>query len=247
MASKRTTREAKSIKKYEDDLIDRLGDPGLVTGGRQADRGNFPAKYLSKQEREKALQLKEEYLLRKGAKLGVNNVNVNYTPDAEDIKIWIKKDEELNLFNFEKWLELKMLSHPNLYNQKWVRTVYPEYYEKRLELIDQHLDIQKKIAMIKLYGGPRDKEDLMFIWAIENNEIMIPDRVAFDTSKIEKADQSRGFLNIHRWADYKGGMTRDSKPGLFNAIFTADGVKQASANRTPSTAYDLSGAGLYDP
>jgi hypothetical protein len=168
-----------------------------ISKGVQFSNDTFPAKYFEEQEDEKLLRLKEDFIAgtaKRISGLGGDKVSVNYTPDQKDAKVWLRKTDEARLMHFEQWFEHKNKGDKSLATMKLMRELYPEYFERRIQLIDQHTHIQKKLAVMKLYGGPRTKEDLKLLYLLENDLISQPDKVAFDTTPNAKNIQ-RGLLN----------------------------------------------------
>jgi hypothetical protein len=83
-----------------------------------------------------------------------------------------------------------------------VRKLYPEYFEKRRKLIEKKLDIERRIAMIKLFGI-RSQEDLLFVYALYNGQIEIPKKLVFDTTYSDTDNEkewTRGWLNYKQFA-----------------------------------------------
>lgn len=183
--------EGAAITKMADDWEDQ------ISKGVQFSNDTFAAKYFDEQEDEKMLRLTEDFVAGTAQRIvakGGAGVSVNYTPDQKYQKVWLRKTDEARLMHFEQWFEKKNKGDQSLATMKLMRELYPEYFERRIQLIDQHTHIQKKLAVMKLYGGPRSKDDLKLLYLLENDLISQPDKVAFDTTPDVKNLQ-RGLLN----------------------------------------------------
>lgn len=167
--------------------------------GMAHDDLHFPYQPYEEQEAEKTLRLKQALIASRAyehSTAGRDNVRVQDVIDEKEMNIWIQKSEESQLLDFDAFIEQNYLQGNELYNQKLIRELYPEYYERRLKLIDQHTAIQRELAHMKLYGGPRSKEDLRLLYLLSTNQISVPDKVAFDTTREDDARiYLRGYLN----------------------------------------------------
>lgn len=167
--------------------------------GMAHDDTHFPYQPYEEQEAEKTLRLKQALIAARSVEhsgAGRNNVLVQDVIDEKEMNIWIQKSEESQLLDFDAFIETNYLGGNDLYKQKLIRELYPEYYERRLKLIDQHTAIQRELAHMKLYGGPRSKEDLRLLYLLSTGQISVPTQVAFDTTR--EADAKiylRGYFN----------------------------------------------------
>lgn len=163
----------------------------------------------------------ERYL---GKDNGDGPLQTFYTPTEDDINVLLRKDQEKELLNFEAFLQNYFdLSNP--IHQKLLREIYPNYFERRLDVIRESLTLQEKIAKLKLFG-PQTKEDIFFIYAIINGDIEIPDTVVFnlDQGATPAGHFNRGFFNVKRWTaeaqKTRTGLGRDWNQGLFGPLAT---------------------------
>lgn len=194
---------------------------------------HFPYQPYEEQEAEKKLRLKLALIAARSAEhdaAGRGNVRVQDVIDEKEMNIWIQKSEESQLLDFDAFIETNYLTGNNLYNQKLIRELYPEYYERRLKLIDQHTAIQRELAHMKLYGGPRSKEDLRLLYLLSTGQISVPTQVAFDTTR--EADEKiylRGYLNAKTFFD-DNVLRQTQAAGKFDAktFVRSGGYKQST-------------------
>lgn len=199
MSSKATQREASELGKYGDQLVDKHDAGPIVIND-----GTLPAQYYSRKDLEKKYLFKQKYL----NELARNNPNVQhfYQPTDDEIQHQITKQREHEHVAFESWLS-QVFDPANPMEAQTLYEMYPGFFDKRMDEVDRHLALQRKIAEVK-NRGPTTKEDLYFLFQLDNNKIPIPTRPAFETGQNRRAQlnvdkRAYGALNIRRWV-YEG-------------------------------------------
>lgn len=129
------------------------------------------AVYYKDSEAEKRQQFKREYVKKVGQKLDKNQVP--YIVSEGEIDLAYEKERGFEQYAFEKWLAASFPPNHPIYG-KLVREWFPGFYDKREELIDDQLMLQKRAAMIKLFG-PRSKDDILFMYSINKGDLKVPD------------------------------------------------------------------------
>jgi hypothetical protein len=200
MASQMTESDAREVKRTLEQNEATYDDGAIQPpGGISENEAGFPAKYFSKKEDEKRVRLLQsyhQYLGSKNAGLGLRTI---YTPTEADYNVLFRKDAEKELLNFESFIQ-NYFDLTNPIHQRLLRELYPNYFERRLEVIRESLSAQEKVARLKLFG-PQTKEDIFFLYALYNGDIHLPDHVAFDTSEADlRKTFKRGYLNYYRWS-----------------------------------------------
>jgi len=76
--------------------------------------------------------------------------------------------------------------------------MYPEYYQKRLEMIDYNAEIQKRFAKLKLLV-PQNKDDLWLLYNYHQGRIVPDGRALWDPDPQTVGDLNRGLLNLHNF------------------------------------------------
>ncbi len=179
-----------------------VGGDGVADSATRGGQGKpaqnvFPAKYFSRKDDEKKVRLLQEYTASLNSEGRLPTI---YAPTENDMNVLMRKDAEKELVNFEGFLQ-DYFDVDNPIHQKLLFDLYPNYFYRRWEAVEQKLKIQEKIAHLKLFG-PQKTEDVMFMYALHNGDIEIPTSVVFDTTQNSKQNQdhfNRGFLNVHHW------------------------------------------------
>lgn len=254
-ASNQTTAEGAQIDRYVKGLHEFLPDRSVATDTppRNAlpnDYG-FRAKYHKVYDDEKRLRTEDEYVAQA-------NIQRTYPVDVnKHLEIAERKEKELQLRQFDDWLQQFF----NIYDpahQRILRELEPEFYQRRWEVIEDHLETQRMIARIKLFGV-QTKEDLMFCFAIRQGFIQLPQGTAFDTRQGGPADERMtGLLNFKEWirstffargdlplfdgvgnptaAPTAGGLDRTA-PGKYQLGATDVAVRHIRNNPAPGFSY----------
>jgi hypothetical protein len=202
MSSEFTQRDAENVTEAQENLR-KLGE--RQAEAQQLNPGRFPAHYFAKKKDEERVRLIQNYVkfLNSPGQLSdetKGGVAALYTPTEDDIRVIERKDQEKRLVNFEGFLE-HFFDLKNPIHQKLLNDVYPQYYDRRLEIINDNLKLQEKMARLKLYG-PQTQEDIFFLYALWQGDIEIPDTLAnsLDTKVFDDEKYRRGMFNVKRWA-----------------------------------------------
>lgn len=188
-------------------------EAGQSGTGNQAE---FPVPYFEEQEREKKAYDKIRYAPKFAKDMssidGGKNVQTVVTPTWEMLDVYKQKEEEAALAEYEQWLGMNYLglydangnARPNqqidISKIKLVQELFPDYFERRLAQIDRNIEIQRKAAQIRLFGVPRSKEDLEFLYLQEKGYIEIPTNLPYETGTAKATgDRKRGVFNMRRF------------------------------------------------
>lgn len=207
MATDYTERDAKEVKQVLEGVEKSFEKPSTaIKAGRPDDVGHFPANYFAKKDDEKRVRLVQDYSawLKEG-----KGLNTLYVPTEDDINVLLRKDQEKELLNFETFIQ-EYFDLTNPIHQKLVRELYPNYFERRLDVIRETLSLQERLAKIKLLGM-QTKEDVFFVYGLMNGDIKIPNEVVFNLDKQQSdANKSfnRGFFNFKKWAGPTSKVTK---------------------------------------
>ena len=208
----------------------KAGDPNGV--------GHFPANYFAKKDDEKRVRLVQDY----SRWLGDTGLRTMYVPTEDDVNVLLRKDQEKELLNFETFIQ-EYFDLANPIHQKLVRELYPNYFERRLDVIRETLSLQEKLAKVKLLGM-QTKEDVFFVYGLINGDIKIPTDVVFNLDakqKDAKDNFRRGVFNSKTWA----GPTNKIQKGLGETkgegIFAKGEGKVQSGGKAPGIADLFSG------
>lgn len=203
MSSEFTQRDAENVAEAQEKLR-KLGERQFEA--QPLTDGQFPAHYFAKKKDEERVRLIQEYIrfLNQPGQLtdaGKGGVAALYTPTEDDIRVIERKDQEKRLVQFEGFLE-KHFNMKNPMHQKLLNDIYPQYYDRRLEIINDNLKLQEKMARLKLYG-PQTQEDIFFLFALYQGDIELPTTLAsdLDTKPFNEQRYVRGMFNAKKWAN----------------------------------------------
>lgn len=239
MASEETEVDARRIKGVVEEAENNMkrdevylpGGPGKNGEGKAA-QNVFPAKYFARKDDEKKVRLLQEYTAALNTQGRLPTI---YAPTESDMNVLMRKDAEKELMNFEGFLQ-NYFDVDNPIHQKLLYDLYPRYFERRWDVVKEKLQIQEKIAKLKLMG-PQTTEDMMFMYALHNGDIEIPSSVVFDTKQDTAANETRfkrGFFNIHHWTSKPQYAGRVGE----NPFWSANGVA-ASVEPTDASVSNL--------
>lgn len=194
-----------------------------IKAGNPNDAGHFPANYFAKKDDEKRVRLVQDYSRWLGSKDG-GELKTLYVPTEDDVNVLLRKDQEKELLNFETFIQ-EYFDLANPIHQKLVRELYPNYFERRLDVIRETLSLQERIAKIKLLGM-QTKEDVFFVYGLMNGDIKLPDEVVFNLDKEQSEatkNFNRGFLNFKKWAGPTSKITKGLGETRGAGIFSVEG------------------------
>jgi hypothetical protein len=159
----------------------------------------YPRKFFSRPDAEK----------RKNARLGLAaGMASDLSSDAgimygqvtdEDVNFQLTRENEVDLINFEQWLsQLFDPNDPNL--SRLLGSMYPEYFDRRMEVIEEKIEMQKRLARLTLLG-PQNRDDLWLLYNINQGRVPIDETAAFiPPTEDKRGDYRRGMFNFKQLA-----------------------------------------------
>jgi hypothetical protein len=202
--SKKTVREANALNQRVQADTDAFRKPQVLpttNAGKTAAADSMPAQYFDHNNGARKVAVAQKYaqdLVQEFAGNAQNHVHpsVSYSPTKEEIDLVLQRENELQVAAFEKFIRDRFnVNDPH--DARIIRELWPTYFEKRLKEVDNHLEIQRRIARIKLMGV-LTTEDLMFLYAIASQKIKIPTTPAFNLAADAEQRLQRGMLNPRR-------------------------------------------------
>lgn len=186
MPSKKAAADAKAaskrIRKEHEEFTDRgvlLKQDNIAPGNPHpgdAYKANFPAQYFNKDKMEDKWQAWQ-------AAIGTFTAD-DYDPanpnklfkrpemPKEFVSLLERKRQQEELLAIEQWLFKTFdLSDPLVV--RYVNELYPDYLQRRQEQLEKDIDIMKRLAMIRLQGGPRSKDDLLLKYMVDNGIVKV--------------------------------------------------------------------------
>lgn len=140
---------------------------------------------------------------------------------------WARRKRETEAYaNFQAWFarNFDKMSPPQ---KEMAKKLFPRFYQERLRQLDRTVELQRKLAKLKLLG-PEDSNDLMLQYAAEAgfiesdplHTILHPEEAAKQKDMAKKRERyGRGLLNPRRLArgDWGTGARKDNAEGIFGA------------------------------
>lgn len=183
MPSKKAASDAKAaskqIRKEHGEFTDRgvLLEQAPPHGTGVADRykANFPAQYFNENKWEHKWNNWKAAIDTFTTDDIANAANPNQIfrrPEMpkELVSMLEQKRQQEELLAIEQWL-YKTFDLSNPLVVRYVNELYPDYLQRRQEQLNKDIDIMKRLAMIRLQGGPRSKDDLLLKYMIDNHII----------------------------------------------------------------------------
>lgn len=152
------------------------------------------------------------------SELGAEQNNWTVPLTDRDIEYILQKRDQLEKANFDSWAGQKFdLTDPA--QVALFKQICPEYFERRKQVIETQVEIQRRVALLKLLGIT-SMDDLRLAWAIETGRVKPLDVSVSDPAKWrEEAEKEetgfvKGFYSLIGWLlNDKGGRKRvDSNP-----------------------------------
>lgn len=284
MASKEAKKVDRTIRKHEDSADPNaiIMDPGRKpltheNVGESANAGNklrkqdgvdeqFPTNELgAKDPRDEIMS--EKLALQDPVYPGVTPFGQLVAKDSDFEWLRRKREAEADA-NFQAWFaqNFDKMSPPQ---KDMAKKLFPRFYQERLRQLDRTVELQRKIAKLKLLG-PENAQDLMLQYAAEAgfiesdplHAILHPEEAAKQRAAAERRQRyGRGLLNPRRLARGDWGTQARKKnaedifgeeriPGGENAAYNL-GVGKAGFSAFGNTSSNYADANaeqksLYD-
>ena len=192
--------------------IDRIVGTPVTTFGfadEEGQRRGFPAQYQSMETppiTEKARVYKR---IRDLSGLP-EEPHIAMTFGDSDVQAWKDKEKMLQQVQFDDWLTTHYDPFNNPAEANWLQSIYPEYFEARVEENKALHELQAQYTTIEIQG-PKSKEDLYLLWRMENDKLLWQRVTGKAGSKpvTPESRYKRGLLNraeLIRQKKVKGDM-----------------------------------------
>lgn len=159
--------------------------PALNTIYKGGEASEFPARYYEPDPSDDVATLKGQ----------LASASRPAPVTDSDIAMILRKRAAVEVAKQENWFQNSWqfnASDPN--KQRWAQSVFPEYFARREQVIDEQTMLQNALAKIKL-RGPRSREDIDLLYAIDMG-IVQPDTNAIWNIKGTDLDKPRrGLFN----------------------------------------------------
>lgn len=170
-------------------------------GGGDPERANeFPVRINKpNRPRDSRMRLKAQYATQwKDGGAGAVNLGEPHLNDS-DLQAFGDIEKQKQIVSFESWLA-SYLNMSDPATAKLVDDIMPEYWEKRMEVIENQAELQKNLALIRL-RGPQSKKDFMVLYMLNTGQLPLPRGSVFEPAQwsYNNEDFTRGMLNPRRY------------------------------------------------
>ncbi len=176
-----------------------------VVGGRPTTgaAAEFPAQYFTKSEIEDRLDVyKKAHQQFVGD--GADKLFAKAQMPDDLVKWMHDKQTQEELAKFEDWLMRSFdLNDPLVV--RMLNEMYPDYLERRLEQLDSDADMMKRLAKLRLQGGPKSREDLLLGYLLASGQVNVDRLLTKNLIFPAREDPNdgmirRGWFNPRKWA-----------------------------------------------
>ena len=214
MATSSTVSDGKSLAKETKKLQSQFQKPDRLEENNKDGTGapNFPARYFPDSDMPNKIEAYKAAWQNFAKGDGDTALFQKPVMPKELVRYIEGRQEQETLLKFEEWLFKTFdFSDPNVV--RYVHELYPDYMERRLSQLDADISLMKRLAKIRLQGGPQSREDLQLRFAIDaglidtkqlDRSIIWPDA---KTGETEESIVTRGWWNprLHVGTNYKAG------------------------------------------
>lgn len=168
---------------------------------------SFPARYLEPDPQDDVTELKN--------RLATAERPAPLTDS--DIGLILRKMGATEVAKKDQWFASTWgadSSNPTM--QRWAQSVYPEFFKRREQVIDEQTQIQNRLAKMKLYGV-RSREDFDLLHGIHQGYVKVDDTSLWNIKGEDMDAPRRGLFNPFRVKSYKGkvGFSADGPLAAF--------------------------------
>ncbi len=194
-------------QQYGVDLVNLIGQQNGAPDGlgqrMPGAKDDYPVRLYAPDKYDSAVAMKRQLITQAGGN--------NATPfgqavmTAEDMNWLAKKRDQMTAAQFKQFVS-GMYNKNDPAQAALLHKVYPELLEEQKQILEDRIDLVKRLAMMKLYGQPRDKEDLRLLFALSSGAVTAPTGNLWDPSS---------------WTQVTGNTVDDTqvmKRGLFSVV-----------------------------
>ena len=165
----------------------------------------FPTNAFQSQDKRDVKEAAKLALVKEGKDMGLGD---GVTPFGkahltdQDIK-WLQSKKEVEAYaNFQQWFAANF-DKMSPAEKQYAREAFPTFYAERLKQLEKSIDLQGRLAKIKLLGI-KSKDDMLLQWAAESGyidsdpleNILHPERLTASRNKAERQERfQRGLFN----------------------------------------------------
>ena len=196
--------------------------------GQDFDANNFPAAYIPKlAEDERVAARQKAFLdpqLRAPAGAVAGGIQRPIPVTESEIQWVLDKEKREEYAQFRSWTE-KFFNFKDPAHVKLFEQIAPDYFEARMNAIDNAAQNSAQFAKIRL-RGPQSMSDFAFLWAVETGRLKLPVGPLWDPSSYMQGRNSEDNYEYAAFNPFKLYFFGNRKPN----------VPAAGAYATPAVA-----------
>jgi hypothetical protein len=170
---------------------------------------------------------------------------------AEDLEWLRRKQDQMNAAQFKQFVASLYNTHDPA-QKALLHKVYPELLDEQAKVLDERMQLMAQLAKIRLYGGPRNRDDLMLLWALNSGAVKLPEGNPWTPSGWDENKTANGGPDGSEVDAFQRGIfspikTWKSKKQKDNQVpFNMLGANMATGGKPEDAAWPaiLKGAGL---
>jgi len=166
-------------------------DPGQTLQNKANPDGSvqFPARYYEGDEDDDLQEIKNQLASEKRPAPITDS-------DAARVQ---RKQAATEVVKQEEWFSNTWhFDASNPTKQRWAQSVFPEFFDRREQVIEEQARLQLALAKMKL-RGPRSREDLDLMYAMDQGYITPSNKPLWDlTGAVADSQAARGLFNPRR-------------------------------------------------
>lgn len=130
----------------------------------------YPVKLYAPDQYDTMVQMKRDLI---GSDRGDKTPFGQATLTTDDLQWMARKRAQMTAAEFKIFVAGLYNSHDPA-QQALLKKVYPELLDEQKAIIEERAELCKRLAIMRLHGGPQDKDDLRLLFALNSGAISLP-------------------------------------------------------------------------
>lgn len=131
---------------------------------------DYPVRLYAPDKYDSAVEMKRDLI---GQSRGDKTPFGQAVLTTQDMDWLARKRDQLTAAQFKQFVS-GMYNKNDPAQAALLHKVYPELLQEQKQILDDRIDLVRRLAMMKLYGQPRDKEDLRLLFALSSGAVSPP-------------------------------------------------------------------------
>lgn len=209
----------------------------------------YPVKLYEPDPYDTMVQMKTKLL---GGQPGVATPFGQAMLTTDDLRWMRDKQAQATAAEFKQFVGGQLFNVNDPRQRDELNKVYPELLQEQEKIISDRADFIKRLALMRLHGGPQDKDDVRLLFALNSGAVRLPqgdlwrpsswENVSADLSEAANAVQ-RGFFSPQRYyarnSSNMGKMPFDALTSVMNTAGTPPGGSAQAQAPSPYPVMSL--------